>query len=378
MLRMDEFDVVVVGGGFYGCSIALQLKKVFPKVLLVEKEHDLLLRASLINQARIHNGYHYPRNIITAYRSFVNFPRFTNEFKECVVDDFTKLYAIARGSKVNAFQFNEMFNGIGTPIEKATPKYRKLFNHELIEEVFLVKEFAFDAVILKTIMKQQLEDENISVWYNQEVQSIEEQQNPDRLVLSLSSQHPVSSKYVFNCTYSQINKLMKNSSLELLPMKHELTEMALLVMPDELKDVGITVMDGPFFSTIPYPSKKLHSLSHVRYTPHFSWTDLDHFIDGHSYLNKEEVKSKYLFMLRDAVRYLPPLREAKYVESIYEIKTVLLQNEDDDGRPILYRENYGLKNLFNIMGGKIDNIYDILERVQENPNLIPQKVLSGE
>jgi L-2-hydroxyglutarate oxidase LhgO len=88
MYKKKEFDVVIVGGGFYGCSLALQMKNYFSNVLIIEKEEDLMLRASLINQARVHNGYHYPRNIITAYRSYINFPRFTEEFKGCIIDDF--------------------------------------------------------------------------------------------------------------------------------------------------------------------------------------------------------------------------------------------------------------------------------------------------
>jgi hypothetical protein len=363
----SEYDVVIVGGGFYGCSLALQMKQYFSKIIVLEKGSDLMQRASLINQARVHNGYHYPRNIITAYRSYVNFPRFTKEFKECVVDDFTKLYAIARhGSKVNAFQFHEMFKGIGAPIEKASPKDKRIFNNELIEEVFLVREYAFDAVILKNIMKQKLEDAGITVCYNTEVTKVSRDDYADLIKVNLNEKDPIYGKFAFNCTYSQINKLLKDSDLPMLPMKEELTEMALIKVPDELEKVGITVMDGPFFSTMPYPSKNLHSLSHVRYTPHFSWIDREHFMDGHAYMEQTPIQSKYLFMLNDAKRYIPLLGESKYVESIFEIKTVLIQNEDDDGRPILYRENYGIKNLYHIMGGKIDNIYDMLERVQED------------
>ncbi|PLR90814.1 amino acid oxidase [Bacillus sp. T33-2] len=375
---MQEFDVVVIGGGFYGCSIALQLKKYFSKVLVIEKEDDLMLRASLVNQARVHNGYHYPRNLVTAYRSFINFPLFTKEYKNCIVDDFTMLYAIARtGSKVNAHQFHEMYKGIRAPIEVAHQKYQNLFKRDLIDEVFLVKEYAFDAAILRNIMRHRLEDAGVNIWYRTEVISVEQCQNDSLLNITLKAEDQISSKLVFNCTYSQINKLIRDSKLSLLPMKHELTEMALIQMPEELQQIGFTVMDGPFFSTMPYPTKQLHSLSHVRYTPHFSWLDQENFMDGHRYLNKTDIKSNYLYMLKDAQRYIPTLSEAKYVDSIFEIKTVLLQNEEDDGRPILYRENYGFKNFFNIMGGKIDNIYDILERINENTHLGNRNAIAG-
>ncbi|MDA8059788.1 MAG: FAD-dependent oxidoreductase, partial [Nitrospiraceae bacterium] len=64
------YDAIVIGGGFYGATIAHYLKtqRKFKKVALIERGQGLLLRASYNNQARVHNGYHYPRNFTTAYR----------------------------------------------------------------------------------------------------------------------------------------------------------------------------------------------------------------------------------------------------------------------------------------------------------------------
>src|SRR6476619_6406082 len=103
---MESFDAVVVGGGFYGARLALALRARYPRVLLVEREAELLSRASLINQARVHNGYHYPRSILTSLRSRLNYARFLGEYAECVDRSFPHYYAIGRGtSKVTAAQF---------------------------------------------------------------------------------------------------------------------------------------------------------------------------------------------------------------------------------------------------------------------------------
>ena len=48
-----------------------------------------------------------------------------------------------------------------------------------------------------------------------------------------------------------------------------------------------------------------------------------------------------------------------------KVKTVLQQNENNDGRPILYRKDYGFKNFDIVMGGKIDNIYDVCREMQK-------------
>jgi hypothetical protein len=68
-------------------------------------------------------------------------------------------------------------------------------------------------------------------------------------------------------------------------------------------------------------------------------------------------------MVRDAVRYMPAIADAKYVESLFEVKTVLVKNEGDDGRPILFERHTLLPNCYSILGGKIDNIYDALEKL---------------
>ena len=81
MYKNKIYDVSIIGGGFYGCMIAIHLKKRFKNIVIIEKERDLLLKASYNNQARIHHGYHYPRSAMTALRSQANYLRFINDFK---------------------------------------------------------------------------------------------------------------------------------------------------------------------------------------------------------------------------------------------------------------------------------------------------------
>src|ERR1700712_4869443 len=108
-------DAVVIGGGFYGVVIAIYLAKErgFKRVVLIEQESRILRRASYHNQARVHNGYHYPRSFTTAYRSRINLPKFIQDWPDAVKLDFTKLYAIARrNSKVTAKQFERFCHDI--------------------------------------------------------------------------------------------------------------------------------------------------------------------------------------------------------------------------------------------------------------------------
>jgi hypothetical protein len=76
-------------------------------------------------------------------------------------------------------------------------------------------------------------------------------------------------------------------------------------------------------------------------------------------LDSEAVKTKVPYMIASAKRFLPCMGRAKWKESKYEIKTVLLANENDDGRPILYHRDSKQSRVVTIMGGKLDNIYDL-------------------
>jgi hypothetical protein len=42
---------------------------------------------------------------------------------------------------------------------------------------------------------------------------------------------------------------------------------------------------------------------------------------------------------------------------------VLVKNELDDGRPILFERHAAIPGCYSILGGKLDNIYDIYARL---------------
>jgi hypothetical protein len=64
-------------------------------------------------------------------------------------------------------------------------------------------------------------------------------------------------------------------------------------------------------------------------------------------------------MIRDAARYLPALESCEHADSLWEIKAVMPRSEQDDSRPILFRESPDIPGLFSVLGAKIDSIYDV-------------------
>ncbi len=351
-----DYDFAIIGGGFYGLTLALFLRSAGARVIVIEAEPEACTRASRVNQARVHTGFHYPRSFVTAMRSLALHQRFASDFRDAIVDDFDMLYAVARRrSKVSASRFQRMFEHLGAPIELAPRHLAKLFSERLIESVFRVRELAFDYRVLRDRLLSQAERARIDVRLGTTVERVSA--GAEGATLHLSDGGQVRAQLAFNVTYAGLNTLLLASNLTPLPLKHEFVELALVEPVDELKNLGVTVMDGPFFSVMPYPAEDAYSLTHVRYTPHWSWSDSD---KAHP-ISKDQLaeKSRWVHMKRDAQRYMPCLENLKWRGSLFDIKTVPTRNEHNDGRPILLHRHHDAPSLVSIMGGKIDNVYDL-------------------
>ena len=266
------FDAVIIGAGFYGCALAVHLASKGQTVLVCERGAAAMERASAVNQARVHTGFHYPRSFATALRSRHNFERFAEDYSGAIKRDFQMLYAIARyRTKVNARRFEGMFRSMKAPIERASPAQRVLFSSDLVEEVFACTEYAFDYAAIRRILFERLRPLPVEIVFEAKVDRI--LPRAEGIAVALADGTVVTARRVFNITYSQINSVLRSSGLMPLGLKHEMVEIALIDPPVAMAGMAVTVMDGAFFSSMPYPSAKAYSLTHVRYTPHVSWTD---------------------------------------------------------------------------------------------------------
>lgn len=365
-MSSDSYDAIVVGGGFFGCELATYLKtrKGFQSVLVLEQESRALNRASRWNQARVHGGYHYPRDFVTAHRSRMSQPLFVEHYSSAIYRNVTSVYAIARrGSHVTAETFLRRMKQAEAPISRAPDPIWGLFSPALVEAVFEVEEKVFDADALRRAVEKKLIESGVESKFGARVVGVEGDSNQLRVLVRADEESigTFEAKYVFNCTYSGLNTIDGSGSVVSAQLKHEIAELTLIDVPDDLKELAITVVDGPFFSVLPYPPEKTHSLSHVRYTPTFSWRDGAESRNPYEVLGEERHDSRSDRMLRDAARFVPALKASRVVGKFREVKTVLLDTEDNDGRPILIEQSEKNRRLYSILGGKIDNVFDMFK-----------------
>lgn len=359
-------DVLVIGGGLFGCTLALHWAKAGRRVALLEKAPGLLSGASSNNQARVHVGYHYPRSHLTALRSRINRERFEHDFGPCIDRSRQSVYAIARHySNVTAQQFHASCQRAGAPLWPAPRGIQELFDPHRIEAVFCVRESFFDAHSLNRLLRARLRDAGVSCHFQTRAELLlPEASGGVSAICRNGADERVrfTAEQVYNCTYADLNELLAASGLPTIALKHELTELVLVRPPEHLRRLAVTVMCGPFFSLTPFPALGLHALSHVRYTPHATWTDDEGppLPGGRDRIRAAPPPTAAKAMLNDAARYLPSARGCQPVQSLWEVKTVLPRNETDDGRPIFVRRDHGLPGLTCVLGAKLDNVYDVL------------------
>lgn len=351
-------DVVIIGGGFYGLRIAAMIAAAGRSCVLLERETRFLSRASFNNQARVHGGYHYPRSVLTAMRARTHYERFGREFASALNTTFRHVYAIARHqTKIRASEFVEFCRRIDAPIADAPREFARQFAADHIERAFLVEETVFDAHRLADQAIRAAMDAGVRCLPGVEVLSVEpggarrlrcRWQAPDGVTGSAEAD------WIVNATYSSLNAVLERSTLQPIALIHEDTELAIVRPPSALRGYGVTVMDGPFWSCVPFPPHKAYSLSHVRYTPHARWESGK----GESRPTAPRVSHAPL-MQRDAMRMLPLLKDAQYVTSLWETKTILPRSAGDDSRPILVRHHEDAPGLVSVLGGKIDSVYDV-------------------
>lgn len=377
---MKQLDFIIVGGGIFGCYAALYLARKGAKVALLEKERNLFLKASLVNQARLHSGYHYPRSLATAALSDEHKARFTEEHRAFVHTTFEKFYAIDRfGSFTDPLQFERFCARIGIPCERVHT--HPLFNFDRLEALYRTEEHSFDPVLLRRYYSDLVEEhpaievfKGISLLGASTSGSEWQVEIRDAADNTLVLQAPT----VINATYAATNAINRLFDVAPLALTHEISEIAFVHSP-QFHDKGLTVMDGPFGSIMPYGLSGLLSLSSVAYTHHkISYDDLPRFdcqvasdpscrpeAPGVCTDCPRRPESNAFKMLSQMRRYFDTSVQFNHLFSYFTIKTKLKSSYIDDGRPTEISMLRDTPRFYCLFSGKINSIYEV-EKIIDN------------
>lgn len=373
-----QYDFIIIGAGIYGFYAAHQLSVHHPsaKIIILEYDAKPFQRASYINQARVHNGYHYPRSLYTAIKSAHYYNRFIEDYSFAINQKFKKIYAISSCfSETTPENFAHFCKAANIPCQEVSPA--DYFQENSVDASFITEECSMDGILIaEHYMKLFDNNPNIHITFNARLQTIK--QENDLYKITFKDGKKISSDFVLNTTYASINQILDLTEHQKFKIKYELAEICLCTPKNpEFNNLGLTVMDGTFFSVMPFGYSNFFSLTAVHYTPHKSSRhelptfecqkeNIDCTPQQLANCNTCAAKPNTAWdkMEQLSKKFLNPKYTFKYEKSLFTIKAVLSNSEITDARPTVVKVHSEKPHLISVLSGKFNTIYDLDEVLQ--------------
>ena len=363
-LSAEGKKVAVIGAGIFGCSVALALADSGHEVVLFERLNDIIMGTSKNNTNRVHQGFHYPRDMKTAIECRDNYRRFEIELEEALLKKYPNIYCIAeKYSYTSKEAFIKFCDALGL-------SYSQIDLNSISVKIdgcnlgISCKETIIDPDILRKILRSRiLDNKQLILLCNTEVAEIQKRSQQYVLSCHSESQKSITFDAVINCSYANINTLTEQLGYEVYEKQYEYTAVPIVNL--DMSPISITIMDGPFMTLFPYGKTKNFLLYHVDFsvieaeiakTLNSDWLD-----PNKSPLSKIDQSTYFDAMIEQCSKYVPALSNAKLCGYLQSPRMVLPAHEQDDARPSFVND-YG-EGYFTIFSGKIDRCLSIADLI---------------
>lgn len=341
--------VAIIGAGIFGANCAIELSK-FCDVTVFERNNDIMLEASLVNQYRHHWGYHYPRSDKTVQDIRNAIDDFEKLYNDAIVREFPTYYSVAKsGSKTSAEEYLKFCDKHKLPFTLEYPD-EKFLNRKKISLSLKTFEPIYNYDLLKKIVYSHIKKSpNLKIRLSTEVMGGKIDKNGVKSLIVADSdgnKHTETFDYVINTTYANYNKFSKWFEFPIKPVRIDLVEALIVKLP--LPRISLAVMDGPFTNLVPTSEDNIFTLVHIkesileRYVPK----------DGIPHAKKRN-KTMVKETLQKSQEWFPILEKAEIVAVRYVLRAVNANREHDDARPSdMAYHGFGC---WSILGGKLVN-----------------------
>lgn len=281
----------VLGGGWYGCHLALALRRAGHQIELYEVADHLFAGASGGNPARLHLGPHYPRSKLTRALCQEHYRKFLDTYGHLTRAVPVNLYAVASSDSLVDFgTYKQVLTG---EIEFVTVENPAEFGLEGVEGAILTGERHIVIDQARAFFDKEL---NGSVFF------------------STDPREPTpSDAWTIDCTFSA------NSAEGI-----DRYEPCLTVLLKGPTDRAVTIMDGPFPSIYPWNEDRgLCTLTSARYTPlanSLSYAEAKNVLRT---MKADAIKHRAADMFAQACSFWPAARELfEPVEMLLKIRAM--------------------------------------------------------
>ncbi|TSA16791.1 MAG: FAD-binding oxidoreductase [Nitrosopumilales archaeon] len=342
--------IAVIGGGIFGVTAAFRLAKNH-SVDLFEKNNDILMAASDVNQCRVHKGYHYPRSDDTVKEVLDANSSFTEEFGDAIMNNTDNYYCIAKhDSLISADQYIQFCKRNGLEYELSESH---VIDKSSISLCVKVKESLFDHSKLKKICWKKLRDSDVNIFLNKTA--------TDEIFDNYD--------FVIICTYGDDRKLLKKFPRYQQEYQFEVCEKVFVNLPRSFHNTSILIMDGPFMGIDP-----------VGDTGMFIMGDVVHTVLQRTMGKQPEIDPKYAPLLNKGIitnppisnfklfiesgsRFIPEIKKAQYVGSSFCIRATLAHVDETDERPTLI--NKINDKIVTVFSGKIPTCVEAAKELEQ-------------
>ena len=346
---MTKLNIIIIGGGWYGCYAALLLQNLH-NVTIIDKESEFFKNASFYNQNRLHLGYHYCRNYKTRILCKSGFNKFISKFKtENIVSQIkNNYYLISNNSCIDSETIISIY------------KYENYHFDILKNQIFTniannilnVDECVINSNESKSFFTRNLICKKI---FNKKVITIN-YENDSNVILDDTS--VISGDLIIDCTLNSFNlsskKYIYEKTISLLYKKHS-----------KIDFDAITVIDGKFFSLYPHNidnngNSDIYTLTDVEFTPLIISEKLE---DINNFVFDSNKLDKIKYNMENKVKYYYENFEDnfEYIGYFLSNKTKLISNSDSRECNIEKINN----KLITINCGKITGIFEMEDYFKE-------------
>jgi len=350
-------NVLVIGAGIFGSTIAAELSEHGNDVVLIEKNKQIMDAASRVNHNRVHFGYHYPRSLKTAQQCLDSVPGFLMHYGDAVVSDFPNYYAVAReGSFVTPQQYVDFCKEAKIDFWEEYPS-NGLLRKDKLAACFRVREPVFDVGKLTKLVKMRLSKSGVKLLTCTKVTRAKKIPSGGYAV-TLNNDRVVFDK-VINTSYAGLNDVNKIFDIRPLELRFEKTVVPVFNFKHD--PIGLTIMDGAYCTIMPRGSiTNQFLLWHVDGSVLSNATDVKNLQGRPGVTTDEEISSRVMKMSEE---FMPFMNDVTFHSMMKTTKTVY-ENKYDARVSEIHTYNLD-PDFVSVLSGKIMCAPQISYRIRE-------------